>query len=205
METQFGPCQVVPQPIPLNDLSIVHHSLSYFSHFLPPLLLEDDLTFYFTGKKKQNNSSHRIKLPQLSATRPLKPHGLYVSLLPSLLWQWKKCSLGLATQFIGAQSKVKMQHPLFKEHGKLQDSNSRAWHQVRISSEPRALCNHTCRAPLEPVLVLLRLPGLLFHDRGSYLFLPHQEADSDNHPSPLSLDFPFLLTPHFLKSRSTSH
>lgn len=51
-ETQFGPHQVVPSPHPFNDLPIVHHTLSDFLTLSTPVLLGDDLTFYFTGKRK---------------------------------------------------------------------------------------------------------------------------------------------------------
>lgn len=72
----------------------------------------------------------------------------------------------------------------------LQDRNSRAWHQVQISSEPRALCNRTHPHLWSRSWCRSDVPGLLLHDRGSYPSLPHQEAASINHPR---LPFTWLL------------
>lgn len=99
--------------------------------------------------------------------------------------------------------------PLFKRYRKLQHNNSRAWHEVQISSEPRALFNHTHPHLWSHSWSCSDFPGLFLHDRGSYPFLPHQEANSDNHPRlpftslSLSPDFSFpQVTTNFTPTKA---
>ena len=166
----------------------MHHTFSDFLTLSTSIALRKWSDFLFHRGKK--NQSHQIKALSTFCHQTSKIHHLYSFLLPFLLFQRKRCSSGQATQFMGAQCKVEMRHPLFRKHGKLQDSTRRARRPGQIPSEPRALGNRTRPHLWGWLWCRLDFPGLFLPGRGSYPFLPHQEAVSNDHPC---LPFSWLL------------
>lgn len=106
-------------PCPSPSLDVGSHSLASL-HFLSPLLLGLNRTFYFQEKKVKQSDHTSSTFCQQTSKIPCR---LDFFLLPVL--QWKMCSSGLTTWVVGTQCKVKTQHSLFKKYGKFQGSNSR--------------------------------------------------------------------------------
>lgn len=146
------------------------------------------------------------QLPRLSANKPLKPMVCTYSYYPSSYYSGKGEPQDQLHNLWGPCAKWKCSTSCSKNVDKqLQDRNSRAWHQVQISSEPRALCNRTHPHLWSRSWCCSDVPGLFFHDGGSYPSLPHQEAASINHPRLPFTWLSLLPTPPFRESLPTSH